>query len=87
MNRQYLEAGKLHVEILPHGIAWLDTGIFDSLVGVTALVRTAKKRQDLKIGYPERATWWCGFPSDTDLAWIVEPLRKSGYDEYLLGLL
>lgn len=87
VNRQYLEAGKLHVEVLPRGTAWLDTGTFDSLADATAFVRTVEKRQDLKVGCPEEAAWRRGFLSDTDLARVAEPLRKSGYGEYLLGLL
>lgn len=87
VNRQYLNAGKLHVEVLPRGTAWLDTGTFDSLADATAFVRTVEKRQDLKIGCPEEAAWRRGFLSDADLARVAEPLRKSGYGEYLLGLL
>lgn len=87
VNRVYLEAGKLQVEVLPRGTAWLDTGTFDSLADATAFVRTVEKRQDLKVGCPEEAAWRRGFLSDTELAKRAEPLRKSGYGDYLLGLL
>ncbi len=87
VNRVYLEAGKLQVEVLPRGTAWLDTGTFDSLADATAFVRTVEKRQDLKVGCPEEAAWRRGFLSDAELAERAEPLRKSGYGDYLLGLL
>lgn len=87
VNRVYLEAGKLQVEVLPRGTAWLDTGTFDSLADATAFVRTVEKRQDLKVGCPEEAAWSRGFLSDAELAKRAEPLRKSGYGDYLLGLL
>ena len=87
VNRVYLEAGKLQVEVLPRGTAWLDTGTFDSLADATAFVRTVEKRQDLKVGCPEEAAWRRGFLSDAELVKRAEPLRKSGYGDYLLGLL
>ena len=87
VNRVYLEAGKLQVEVLPRGTAWLDTGTFDSLADATAFVRTVEKRQDLKVCCPEEAAWRRGFLSDAELAERAEPLRKSGYGDYLLGLL
>lgn len=87
VNRHYLEAGKLRVEVLPRGTAWLDTGTFDSLADATVFVRTVEKRQDLKVGCPEEAAWRRGFLSDADLARVAEPLRKSGYGDYLLDLL
>lgn len=87
INRHYLEAGRLRVEVLPRGTAWLDTGTFDSLFDATGYVRTIEARQGLKIGCPEEVGWRMGFLSDDDLRERAEPLRKSGYGEYLLSLL
>ncbi len=87
VNRAYLEAGRLHVEVLPRGTAWLDTGTFDSLSDATAYVRTIEARQGMKIGCPEEVAWRRGFLSDDQLRARAEPLRKSGYGEYLLSLL
>ncbi|MEB7448715.1 glucose-1-phosphate thymidylyltransferase RfbA [Arthrobacter koreensis] len=87
VNRVYLEEGRLHVEILPRGTAWLDTGTFDSLNDASNFVRTVENRQGLKIGSPEETAWRQGFLSDQELQAIAEPLVKSGYGSYLLGLL
>lgn len=87
VNRHYLEAGKLHVEVLPRGTAWLDTGTFDSLADATAFVRTVEARQGMKIGAPEEVAWRMGFLTDDELRERAEPLVKSGYGDYLLSLL
>ena len=87
INKAYLEAGKLAVEVLPRGTAWLDTGTFASLADATSFVRTVEARQGLKIGCPEEVAWRMGFIDDEGLARRAEPLRKSGYGDYLLGLL
>jgi glucose-1-phosphate thymidylyltransferase len=87
VNRTYLEQGRLKVEVLPRGTAWLDTGTFDSLADATAFVRTVEARQGLKIGCPEEVAWRKGWLSDDELTARAEPLRKSGYGEYLIGLL
>ncbi|WP_134772203.1 glucose-1-phosphate thymidylyltransferase RfbA [Ornithinimicrobium flavum] len=87
LNRLYMEAGKLAVQVLPRGTAWLDTGTFDSLNDASNFVRTLESRQETKIGAPEEVAWRMGFLDDAGLAARAEPLRKSGYGEYLLRLL
>ena len=87
VNRSYLEAGKLKVEVLPRGTAWLDTGTFDSLADATAFVRTVEARQGMKIGAPEEVAWRMGFIDDEGLRQRAEPLVQSGYGAYLLELL
>jgi glucose-1-phosphate thymidylyltransferase len=86
VNRAYLEQGKLSVEVLPRGTAWLDTGTFDSLLDAGNYVRTIEERQGLKIGVPEEAAWRRGFISDDELRERGELLFKSGYGAYLIGL-
>ncbi|NGP07828.1 glucose-1-phosphate thymidylyltransferase RfbA [Rhodococcus sp. 14C212] len=87
INRAYLEAGRLQVEVLPRGTAWLDTGTFDSLLDAGNYVRTIEQRQGLKIGAPEEVAWRRGFITDDDLRALAAPLVKSGYGSYLLDLL
>lgn len=87
INKVYLEAGKLSVEVLPRGTAWLDTGTFDSLADATAYVRTIEARQGLKVGSPEEVAWRMGFIDDDGLRRRAEPLVKSGYGQYLLDLI
>lgn len=87
LNRVYLEQGKLKVEVLPRGTAWLDTGTFDSLADATNFIRTVQSRQGLSVGCPEEIAWRHGWLSDEQLREIATPLTKSGYGSYLLGLL
>ncbi|MDO8152306.1 glucose-1-phosphate thymidylyltransferase RfbA [Isoptericola sp. b408] len=87
INRHYLDQGRLHVEVLPRGTAWLDTGTFDSLIDASDFVRTVEQRQGLKICAPEEVAWRRGFLSDDELRARAEPLVKSGYGTYLLTLL
>jgi glucose-1-phosphate thymidylyltransferase len=87
LNRLYLEAGKLSVEIMGRGYAWLDTGTHGSLLDAALYVRITEERQGLKICCPEEIAWRQGFIDDGQLARIAAPLRKSGYGEYLLDLL
>jgi glucose-1-phosphate thymidylyltransferase len=87
LNRLYLEAGRLRVEVLERGVAWLDTGTFDSLGEAGEFIRTVQKRQGLSIGCPEEAAWRKGLLSDEGLRLQAEAYAKSGYGDYLLGLL
>ncbi|GAB3757435.1 glucose-1-phosphate thymidylyltransferase RfbA [Microlunatus parietis] len=87
VNRHYLEAGKLQVAVLPRGAAWLDTGTFESLNDANNFVRTLEARQGLKVSAPEEAAWRQGFLSDAELEQRAGKLAKSGYGDYLLGLL
>lgn len=87
VNRAYLDRGRLAVEVLPRGTAWLDTGTFDSLLDAGNYVRTIEERQGLKIGVPEEVAWRLGYVSDDELRERAELLVKSGYGNYLLSLL
>lgn len=84
---QYLEAGTLNVEIMGRGTAWLDTGTHDSLLQAAQFIETIEKRQGLKVNCPEEVAFRMGYITEQQLRDIAEPLRKSGYGEYLLGLL
>ncbi len=87
VNRAYLERGKLRVEVLPRGTAWLDTGTVDDMLDAAEYVRTMERRTGMKIGSPEEVAWRQGFLSDEQLAERARPLVKSGYGRYLLELL
>ncbi len=87
VNKQYLKEGKLKVGILDRGTAWLDTGTFDSLMQAGQFVQVIQERQGLNIGCIEEVAWRMKFIDNKQLEEIAEPLRKSGYGEYLLNLL
>lgn len=87
LNRLYLEAGKLNVEIMGRGYAWLDTGTHASLIDAALYVRVTEERQGLKICCPEEIAWRQGFIDAEQLEKLAAPLRKSGYGQYLLDLL
>jgi glucose-1-phosphate thymidylyltransferase len=87
LNRLYLDDGTMAVEIMGRGFAWLDTGTHASLLDAATYVRITEERQGLKIACPEEIAWRQGFITADQLRAIAEPLRKSGYGEYLLGLL
>ncbi|MDQ1245851.1 MAG: glucose-phosphate thymidylyltransferase [Actinomycetota bacterium] len=87
VNEEYLRQGRLKVAVLPRGTAWLDTGSFESLHDATEYVRVLEKRQGTKVGCVEEIAWRRGWIDDDQLAALAQPLLKSGYGTYLLGLL
>lgn len=87
VSNRYLAAGRLHVERMARGTAWLDTGTHDSLLEASHFIQTLEKTQGLKVGCPEEVAWRLGWIDDAQLARLAAPLRESGYGHYLLGLL
>ena len=87
VNNAYLAQGQLQVEIMGRGYAWLDTGTYDTLLEAAQFVRTIENRQGLKVCCPEETAFRQGFISAAELEVLAQPLVKSGYGSYLLGLL
>jgi glucose-1-phosphate thymidylyltransferase len=87
LNRMYLEAGTLNVEIMSRGMAWLDTGTHDSLLEAALFVHTIERRQGLDIACPEEIAYRQGFIDAQQLEALAAPIAKSGYGQYLLALL
>lgn len=87
VNKVYLEAGKLFVSKMERGMAWLDTGTHESLMQASQYVQVIEDRQGLKIGCVEEIAWRMGYIDDATLEQVAEPLRKSGYGDYLLAQL
>jgi glucose-1-phosphate thymidylyltransferase len=87
VNRHYLQAGSLSVELMSRGMAWLDTGTHDSLFEAGMFIQTIEKRQGLKIACPEEIAYRYGYISRAELETLAVPIRKSGYGQYLLTLL
>lgn len=87
INRHYLTQGRLKVQGLDRGTAWLDTGTFASLMQAGQFVQVIEERQGLKIGCIEEIAWRMGFIDDEGLRAVAQPLIKSGYGQYLLQLL
>jgi glucose-1-phosphate thymidylyltransferase len=87
VNRHYLQRGDLLVKTLGRGVAWLDTGTHDSLLEAGTFIQTIERRQGMKIACPEEIAYRMKFITAEDTAKLAEPLRKSGYGEYLLAIL
>ena len=87
LNRMYLEAGELSVEMMGRGAAWLDTGTHDSLLEAAQFVQTIEHRQGLKIACPEEVSWRKGWIDEAQLRELAKPLVKGGYGQYLLDIL
>ena len=87
VNQAYLDAGKLNVQIMKRGYAWLDTGTHESLLEAAQFIATLEHRQGLKVACPEEIAWRKGFINADQLAELAHPLAKSGYGQYLLRLI
>lgn len=87
VNRAYLERGDLRVELLGRGVAWLDTGTHESLLQASNFIETLENRQGLKIACPEEIAYSKGFIDTEQVARLAEPLKKTGYGDYLLRLI
>ncbi len=87
VNRYYLEAGILNVQVMGRGLAWLDTGTHESMLEASQFIATIERRQGLKVACPEEVSWRQHWITDSDLETLALPLAKSGYGKYLLDLL
>jgi glucose-1-phosphate thymidylyltransferase len=87
LNRLYLEQGRLNVETMGRGYAWLDTGTHESMLEASHFIQTIEKRQGLKVACPEEIAWRHGWIDDAKLEQLAQALAKSGYGQYLFGLL
>ena len=87
VNERYLDADRLHVQVLDRGTAWLDTGTFESMMQASEYVRVIEDRQGFKVGCIEEIAWRAGWIDDEQLAKLAAPLVKSGYGRYLQSLL
>jgi glucose-1-phosphate thymidylyltransferase len=86
LNRVYLKAGKLKVQVMSRGMAWLDTGTHDSLFEAGLFVQTIQQRQGLKIACPEEIAYRMGYITADQVLGLAEPIRKSGYGQYLIAI-
>jgi glucose-1-phosphate thymidylyltransferase len=85
--RRYLDQGRLNVEVMGRGYAWLDTGTHESMLEASQFIETIERRQGLKIACPEELAWRQGWIDSAALERLAQPLAKSGYGQYMLGLL
>lgn len=86
VNQEYLRRGKLRVQMMGRGFAWLDTGTHESLLEASQFIQTLEKRQGLKVACPEEIAWRNGWIGAEDLLALAQPLGKSGYGDYLRAL-
>lgn len=86
VNKVYLKEGKLNVELMGRGAAWLDTGTHDNLLAAAQFIQTLEQRQGLKVCCPEEVAYRMGYISKEQILALAEPLRKSGYGEYLINV-
>ena len=87
MNREYLKAGKLAVEVMGRGTAWLDTGTHESLLEAAHFIETIERRQGLKIACPEEIAFRMGYIDAQKLERLADPMKKNSYGQYLLAVL
>ena len=87
INKMYMKENNLRVEVLGRGMAWLDTGTFDSLHDASSYIRTLENRQGLKVGAPEEVAWRNGWINDDELISLAQTMLKSGYGDYLMRLI
>ena len=87
VNQVYLGRGQLDVHLMGRGMAWLDTGTHDSMLEAAHFIQTLEKRQGLKVACPEEIAWQQHWIDDEQLQRLAEPLRKSGYGDYLVAML
>lgn len=84
LNNGYLKDGALNVELMGRGMAWLDTGTHDSLIEASLFIQTIERRQGLKVACPEEVAYRLGYIETSALTALAEPLKKTGYGQYLL---
>ena len=87
LNQIYLNKGQLNVKLMGRGLAWLDTGTFDSLNEASVFIKTLEQRQGTKVGSPEEVAWRQEWINDSDLMLLAKPLKKSGYGKYLIDII
>jgi glucose-1-phosphate thymidylyltransferase len=87
VNKAYLKAGRLHVERMGRGMAWLDTGTYEALFEATVFIRTIERRQGFKVACPEEVALRCGFISSAQLEKILAGMSKNSYTDYLRTIL